>query len=220
MKIITSNPIAIDSPDHIYPWGTRYDNHTNLPFIIEIENYFNNKKISFLDIGCAGGQFAVDFYNRGHLSVGIEGSDYGVKHGNFNWPQFNNKVLFTCDAAKPYKITNDSDVQIKFDCISSWEVIEHIPENELNQFFTNITNHMHENSIFVGSISLVSDFHNGNGDFEKNVELHQSVFSKNKWLEEILPIHFNIHNYGFSNGLRIAHSSDIQIVFKLTKKLQ
>lgn len=219
MKIITNNPIAVDSLDHLYPWGTRYDNHTNIEFIKEIENHFDNKKISFLDIGCAGGQFAVDFHNRGHVSVGIEGSDYSAKAGRANWPEFHNRLLFTCDAAKPYTIVDDTDNSIKFDCISSWEVIEHIEYSELNQFFINITNHMHENSIFVGSIALVDDLHDGKGDFGQEVNLHQSVLTKTKWIDDILPIHFNIYDYDFKNGLRMGHDSNIQIIFKLTKKL-
>jgi 2-polyprenyl-3-methyl-5-hydroxy-6-metoxy-1,4-benzoquinol methylase len=218
MKVITNNPIAIDSPDHLYPWGTKNDNHTNNDFILEIENYFNNKIISFIDIGCAGGQFAVDFHKRGHTSIGIEGSDYSVKNNRANWPEYHNKVLFTCDAAQPYTIIDDNGNQIKFDCVSSWEVIEHIPESQLNQFFTNIRNHMHDDSIFVGSISLVDDIHNGSGEFDKEINLHQSVFSKSKWIDEILPKYFHIHEYTFKHGLRVCHDSNLQILFNLKKK--
>lgn len=216
MKVITDYPIAIDSPDHLYPWGTAYDNHTNLGFIAEVENYFTNKeKINFLDIGCSGGQLAVDFCERGHLSVGIEGSNYSVVNERANWPEYHNKNLFTCDASKPYKIVDDNNEKIIFDCISSWEVIEHISPDDLGIFFKNIYDHMSEESIFVGGISLISDCHTCNGRYETPVELHQSVFPKEYWIDVILSKLFNVEEYPFSNKVRDEDSS---FYIKLTKK--
>jgi 2-polyprenyl-3-methyl-5-hydroxy-6-metoxy-1,4-benzoquinol methylase len=77
MKVITEHKVATESPDHLFPWGTARDNTTDLGFIDEIENYFN-KKIKTLDIGCSGGQLTIDFHNRGHLAIGIEGSDFSL----------------------------------------------------------------------------------------------------------------------------------------------
>jgi len=215
MKINTNHPIAINSPDHLYPWGTKADNSTDARFIEEVELYFNNKKISFLDIGCSGGQLVVDFHNRGHLSIGIEGSNYSVIHQRANWPAYHNNILFTCDATHPYTILDDTDNKILFDCITAWEVVEHIAPNELDMFFTNILNHMHDTSIFIGSISLVNDFHDGNGTFGKKVELHQSVFTEKTWMEEILPRYFNIEKYPFSAKVRPEPTS---FFVKLLKK--
>lgn len=216
MKLITNYPVAYDSPDHLYPWGTKNDNSTSYEFINEIENYFQNKKpLKFLDIGCSGGQLVVDFHNRGHISVGIEGSDYSVKHQRANWPSYYNKNLFTCDAAKEYKIQDDNNNKILFDCISAWEVVEHINPTELDTFFVNIKNHMHDKSIFVGSISLVGDYHDGNGQFEKNVELHQSVFSYDEWTQKILSKHFIVESYPFLSKVRDERDS---FYVKLTKK--
>lgn len=50
MKIITQHPVAIDSPDHIMPWGTATDNHTCHPLIEAVERHFNGRKIKFMDI--------------------------------------------------------------------------------------------------------------------------------------------------------------------------
>lgn len=197
MKLITQHTLAINSPDHNYPWGTIRDNNTSLPFIKEIENYFNEKqKLSILDIGCSGGQLVVDFYNRGHDAIGIEGSDISLKSGRANWPEYHNKLLFTCDATQPYTITdNFMQKKVYLDCITAWEVIEHIAPNELETFFTNITNHMHEKSIFVGSISLV-------GDSPLGVQLHQSLFEKEEWLNNILPKYFIVEEYPFNFTVR------------------
>ena len=81
MKVITDYPVAYESKDHTEPWGTKGDNNTSLPYIEEIEKHFGGKKINFLDIGCSGGQLVVDLHNRGHKSIGIEGSDYSAKAG-------------------------------------------------------------------------------------------------------------------------------------------
>lgn len=215
MKIKTDYPIAFDSPDHLYPWGTKNDNHTSPELIREIEKYFVNKRLSILDIGCSGGQFVLDFHNRGHLAVGIEGSDYSIRHQRANWPAWHNRLLFTCDASRPYEITDDQDKKIIFDCISAWEVIEHIHPDSLDQFFENISNHMHDESIFIGSVSLVGDYHDGNGAFDKKVELHQSIFSKEKWVNEILGKRFNVFEYDFSHKVRHETTS---FYVRLTKK--
>ena len=112
MKLITEFPIAYDSPDHLIPHGTKNDNYTNEDFINEVHEYFklNHEldKIKFMDLGCSGGQLAVDFHERGNISIGLEGSDYSLKHERANWPKYYEKVLFTCDITKPYKIVNDN----------------------------------------------------------------------------------------------------------------
>ena len=186
MKVITDFPLAFDSPDHLFPWGTARDNTTDLGFIVEIEHYFKNKKINMLDIGCSGGQLVVDFNRRGHKAIGIEGSDYSIKHNRANWPAYHNKLLFTCDASRPYKITEDDGSEIKFDLITAWETIEHIHPDTLDTFFQNIVNHMHQDSIFCGSIAL-------NEDVIQGYVLHQSVFPAEKWMNEILPKYFKVN---------------------------
>lgn len=212
MKIITNHPVAINSPDHLYPCGTAMDNSTDHNFIAEIEHYFGNRKINFLDIGCSGGQLVIDFINKGHTAIGIEGSDYSVIHQRANWPLFHNKILFTCDATKPYSVLDDNDNAIKFDCITAWEVIEHIAPEEHDQFFTNILNHMHEESIFVGSISEHPSYWNYGGVTR---QLHQSVFNKNHWMTQILPKYFKVEEYPFTYKVRYE---DTSFWVKLMKK--
>jgi 2-polyprenyl-3-methyl-5-hydroxy-6-metoxy-1,4-benzoquinol methylase len=204
MKVITNYPIAVNSPDHLYPCGTAYNNSTDHNFITEIENYFGNTRINFLDIGCAGGQLVVDFNNRGHLAIGLEGSDYSVIHSRANWPTYHNKLLFTCDATMPYTIVDDNNQQIKFNCISAWEVIEHIAPEELDQFFMNVINHMHDTAIFVGSISEHPSYWDYDGQTR---QLHQSIFSKNYWIDEILPKYFKVEEYPFIYKVRYEETS-------------
>jgi SAM-dependent methyltransferase len=100
ISLITNYPIAYDSPDHIFPWGTMRDNSSSSDFIEEMEKHFSKQPIKMMDLGCSGGQLVVDFHNRGHLAVGLEGSDYSVKIQRANWPEWYNKILFTCDLTK------------------------------------------------------------------------------------------------------------------------
>jgi 2-polyprenyl-3-methyl-5-hydroxy-6-metoxy-1,4-benzoquinol methylase len=199
MKVLTNYPVAIDSLDHKYPCGTAHDNTTSIQFIQEVESYFNNEPIKYLDIGCSGGQLAVDFHNRGHQAIGIEGSDYSIQHSRANWPMFYNKVLYTCDATKPYRIVDDNEQQIKFDCITAWEVVEHIPEPDLDMFFTNIVDHMHDTSIFVGSINQIDGIWK---HADGIINHHQSAFTKDVWFTKILNKFFIIHEYPFNDKVR------------------
>ena len=207
IKFITEHPIAYESPDHILPWGTMRDNSTNPGFIIEAENMFNGKQFTTLDIGCSGGQLTIDFAAKGHIAVGIEGSDYSIKHQRANWPEYHNKNLFTADATKPFKfewITGDT---VKFDLITAWELIEHIHPNDLNALFKNIAANLSDNGIFVGSISQKEDVIDG-------VVLHQSVFNEIDWRFKILQddaafagTDLEVVPYPFTNKVRADYGS-------------
>jgi 2-polyprenyl-3-methyl-5-hydroxy-6-metoxy-1,4-benzoquinol methylase len=199
MKIITNYPVAYESEDHIFPWGTMRDNTTDLGFISEVENYFFAKKIKTLDIGCAGGQITIDFKSRGHIAIGIEGSDHNVKHQRGNWAKFHNLNLFTCDATKPYIIIDETNNHVIFDLITSWDVVEHINQKDFDCFFGNILNHMNENSIFCCSIAPTTDIVEGH-------VLHQSVFDKKTWMENILSKYFIVNELPFQNKVRYGDS--------------
>jgi SAM-dependent methyltransferase len=213
ISLITNHPIAYDSPDHIVPWGTMRDNSTLPEFIEEIETHFSNQPIKMMDLGCSGGQLVVDFHNRGHLAVGLEGSDYSVKHQRANWPEWYNKILFTCDVAKEYQINKDNE-PIKFELITAWEVLEHIHPDDLKMFFNQIAKHLSPNGIFVASISP-------NHDVIEGVALHQSVFQQHEWLFNILTedgalegSNLEYHPYPFKHAVRRGNGS-FHILLKL-----
>jgi len=198
MKVITNFPIALNSPDHLRPTGTAEDNTTDLKFIEEIEKYFN-RKIKTLDVGCSGGQLTVDFFMRGHESIGIEGSDFSVINSRANWPEYHNKILFTCDATKSYKIIDENYNDLTFDLITAFEVLEHISNKDFDTFFNNILNHMDENSIFCASIAPVEDERDG-------YKIHQSVYDRNFWINEILSKYFFVQDLPFQNKVRYGDS--------------
>src|SRR4051812_32517842 len=65
ISLQTQHPIAFESPDHLAPWGTAYDNSTNKKFILfmadRLERDSPGTSKAFLDLGCSGGQLVKDF---------------------------------------------------------------------------------------------------------------------------------------------------------------
>ena len=197
----TNHPVAIESPDHIFPWGTMRDNSTNEGFINEILAYNKIKgkeTINFLDLGCSGGQLVIDILNRGNRSIGLEGSDYSVKHKRANWPEYHNKNLFTCDVTKEYKLFENKE-RILFDTITGWEVIEHIHPNDLENFFKQINDNLCSGGFFCGSISTKEEIVEGH-------KLHQTVFTQKEWYDKFPNIlketDLEVYEYPFKNHVR------------------
>ena len=185
IRLETKHPLAFESPDHLIPWGTSRDNSTNKKFVTvmreRIEREFPNATCGVLDLGCSGGQLVADFRNLGWLAVGLEGSDFSLKHGRANWPALAGKNLFTCDAAKPFQITVDGR-SAKFHLITMWEVLEHIPTPDLPQLFDNIVGHLGAGGYFIASTTSAPDIHNG-------VDLHQTKWTNEQWQQWLAKTH-------------------------------
>ena len=176
MRVITEYPVALDSPDHLHPYGAILNNSTNSAFIDEVELHFK-RTISMCDLGCAGGQLVADFKRRGHTAIGIEGSDSAITH--FNWPELYGKNLFTADIGRPFTITEDEDPSpfaepFDFDLITAWEVLEHLPPKRLEDFFLNVNIHLKLDGMFLASINTTSETSSG-------YEMHQSIFGIEEW---------------------------------------
>lgn len=206
MEMITDFPIAIDSPDHLAPHGTSRDNHTCPELINELRQYFGGT-YSILDMGCAGGQFILDAFNAGNMAIGIEGSDYGIKHGIFNWPACHNTLLFTCDASRPFELRESKDGEVmKFDCISTWEFLEHIHPDRIDALLHNITKHMHKDSIFIGQYATTPDTEGSTTACAKigipYIELHQCVRTKEWWDKKFAEFFSVSKPYPFHGGVR------------------
>lgn len=191
----TKYPVAFDSPDHTHPWGTMRDNFSSGFFIQEMNEHFG-RHISVLDIGCSGGLLIRHFHDGGNMAVGIEGSDYSAIHQRAEWPDLYNNNLFTCDASRDYQIKfEDTKEVVKFDLITSWDVIEHIHPDRLDTFFKNAKKHLSDDGIFVGSISTVSEESSG-------TQLHLSQYPESHWRSEILSWHFDSFSYPFTHAVR------------------
>jgi 2-polyprenyl-3-methyl-5-hydroxy-6-metoxy-1,4-benzoquinol methylase len=196
----TQHPIAYESPDHLIPRGTKADNSTNKKFVRVMAERLTRERSGqehgLLDLGCSGGQLVKDFSEWGWLAVGLEGSDYSLKHRRANWPELAGKNLFTCDITKPFQIETKGR-PAKFDLITMWEVLEHIPEADLPQLFTNILKHMDVGGYFVASTTSVPDIQNG-------VDLHQTKWTNEQWRAmiaqkhpELQPVDLGLRFYQF-----------------------
>lgn len=220
-RLETKKPIAIDSPDHLCPVGSISDNFSCSELIDEVINYFAGKKITALDLGCAGGQFVVDFINKGHDAIGLEGSSHSLNGaGKQNWDKYFNSNLFLCDLTEEYQLYKDN-VPLKVDYIHSEEVFEHIAENKLDFFLQQIKKHLNKGGICSFGISIVEDVRIVDGVTYK---LHQSVFPPNWWKNKLIQNGFSILDHGrndtehfgyiFNNKVRNHSGSSCYFVVK------
>lgn len=175
VELETEQPIALDSDDHKFPWGTLNDNTRSPRFVYVCESLFK-KRLNFLDLGCSGGGLILDFLLRGHKAIGLEGSDFSLSAQRAEWRLLPNN-LFTCDITKPFCLRDKATSEVmKFDVISAWEVLEHIAEGDLPQLFENILLHLSCEGIFVGSIATVPDTNPETGSV-----YHLTVESQEWW---------------------------------------
>jgi len=186
-KCVTDYPIAYDSPDHIHPVGTVLD-HTRHPrFIRACEDYFGaSRPLSFLDLGCSAGGIVLDAILRGHVGVGLEGSDISRLQQRAEWRLLGDS-LFTCDITRPFELSRQDESPFKFDVISAWEVLEHLTPEGVDGMFANLSRHTRSGSVFACSISQVDG-----GFTDDGVPLHQTLEPLSWWTERAAKHGFHI----------------------------
>ncbi|NBY56198.1 MAG: methyltransferase domain-containing protein [Betaproteobacteria bacterium] len=192
INISAVKPVAIDSPDHIVPWGTARDNSTHLGFNAKLLHWIPKAYLSVLDIGCSGGGFVRSMVNEGVFAVGVEGSDYSKLRKRAEWDTIPDR-LFTADATAPFQLDfaekDGSNLQpLQFSVITAWEMIEHVREEDLQTVFSNIDKHLIKNGVVVMSISP-------NDDFIEGVNLHQCVHEKSWWIDKLRSLGWENHDF-------------------------
>jgi SAM-dependent methyltransferase len=179
--------VAVDSPDHIFLWGTRRDNSRNRRFNQKLYSLFNfdYDPLWILDMGCSGGGFVKDCLDDGCLAMGLEGSDYSKRMGRAEWRLIPDN-LFTADITYPFQIQGefeDGARPIQFDIITSWEVIEHIAEPSLKPLAENVRKHLKPGGLWIMSIATIEDTVCG-------VKLHQTVKPRDWWVAKFRELGF------------------------------
>lgn len=204
MKIVcqTNKPVATDSPDHIAPHGAKQDNSRNPLFNKKLYKLLNAARVSVLDLGCSGGAFVKDCLDDGHLAIGLEGSDYCQRSARGAWPAIP-EHLFTCDVTQEFSLVpahgkSSADSLLRFDAVTSWELMEHVAEPQLEAVCSNVRRHLKPGGIWIMS---VADFE----DVVRDVVYHQTVHGKEWWLEL-----FAAH--GFQHHQKLADYFDIDWV--------
>lgn len=199
MQVITDFEYCYDSPDYKKPIGAPHDDTTNLNYILDIENYFGNKKLTTLELGCAGGRIVMDLIERGHNSYGLEGTPYPRELGRPAWVKYYKKNLFNCDLSKPFKLLDDNDNPMQFDLISHWEFLEHIPTPALDGLLSTLHSYLKPDGIILCGISPYGPTTHGE---QFDVEHHQSCFFKEEWEELYFNKLFKTYPYPFNGRLR------------------
>ena len=183
----TDYPIAYESLDHLHPHGTIRDNTRCPRFVEKCEQLLARKKnLSFLDLGCSGGGMVLEAALRGHISIGLEGSDCSKKEQRAEWRLLGDR-LQTCDITKPFYLWDAEKKVAQFDVITAWEVLEHITEQDLPQLFENMKRHLAPGGYFVGSIADWDDI-----DPESGVNWHVTVHPYDWWSQKFEEAGFEI----------------------------
>jgi len=197
----TRHPVAADSVDTIHPRGAKQDNSICLRFNQRLYQLFNHKpQLKLLDLGCAGGGLVRTLIDDGHFAVGLEGSDYPKLYQFGEWGTIPNH-LFTCDITKPYTLTNQATGEpIRFDCVTAWEVMEHIPEDRIAPLMGNIDRHLAPGGWVLFSIATFLDYSPTTG-----VAWHRTVKPRAWWEETFAELGFLVctdHPFGPYDWLR------------------
>jgi len=188
IEIITDHPHPEDSPDYFEPAGSVEDNHSNAYFIYELDRRFHGLPYRLMDLGCAGGQFAVDIHNKGApwVGVGVEGGNIHGMTGSFetrametgvltqargadNWTLYKDECLFNADISKPFDIvikdTGEPEwkgavgQRLTFDIITAYEFLEHPLPTDIPHILQNVKKHLAPSGLFIGTINLSPGFH-------------------------------------------------------------
>ena len=114
-------------------WGHKY--YCYLLTVKDIIDKLNSK--SLLDIGCGEGKFLSLFYGQIQNLVGVDLSEKAISFARAFNPGIN------------FHIKHSSDLEENFDVITAIEVLEHIPDNELNDFFSSVYHRLNKNGSFI-----------------------------------------------------------------------
>lgn len=183
----TEHPVAVDSIDHLQPFGTVRDNNGN-PILAERLKWFAVTEAlseSLIDLGCAGGRWVRDAHEAGLTSVGVEGSDTNRRGGHHEWPHIPD-LLHTADIRYPFQIqvtppeidgAYSITLPFRATYLTAWEVMEHIEESAVPQVLTNIVNHLESPGWFIGTIACNSSWNDGH-------EYHATIQPIEWWDEQ------------------------------------
>jgi len=226
MKVVTKHPWCVSSADFLQPIGAVNDDTTNNEYINTIEEHFQGKKISSLELGCAGGQIVADLINHGHDAYGLEGTPYPLELGRPAWSQYYNTRLFHCDLSKPFRLLDEQGEDYQFDLISHWEFLEHLPTDCLKYFHAKLYLHLKDEGVVLcgicpwGAFTDITQLPVGHPDrSEEKLQIylddvearghahHQSCFFRHQWEADYFSDFFETFDYDLKGKLREDESS-------------
>jgi SAM-dependent methyltransferase len=174
VRFEAERPVADDTDDHRIPWGTAQDNTRSQRFVARCEALFG-RALTYLDLGCSGGGLALDFILRGHRGFGVEGSDFSKRAQRAEWRLLPD-ALFTADITRRFRFSETDGRPMACDVVTAWEVMEHIAEQDLAGVFDNVSAHLVQDGVFIGSIALRPD-----DNPETGAQYHRTVQPQAWW---------------------------------------
>ena len=185
MHLHTLYPIAIESNDHLSPDSTTEGVSRPTLFVQDCIRVLG-LQMKCLDLGTGGAGLVYEFAMNQVLAVGIDGSDFCRVNKIGYWPLLPNN-LFTCDITRHFRfLSRESGTPSTFELITSWEVLEHIAEDDLPGLFENIAAHIGKDGYFIGSISQLE--YRDTAGIPYHVTLQSKKWWKQKFAESNLVI--------------------------------
>lgn len=194
-KVMTEKPFATKSKDFIVPGGAMMDFSFNTDFNEACLDLFPYRpSVALLDLGCSNGTAVETFLKNDkkrsivrsgakvqeveYIAAGVDGCDYQVQRESGSWSRIPDNLLcadlcwhFTVYNAKLQEKTNGYVTPFRFEIITAWEVMEHLPEDKLDIFFNNVNAHLMPDGVFAMSISFQPGYH------------HETVKDLQWWLD-------------------------------------
>lgn len=134
--LLKRSQVATWSPDHQLPHGTVLERYY-LPHFLLARSVIKVCCVnSWCDLGSGVGSLSLAVARLGVDNViAIEGSDIALCSGLVRFPHSN---YFIADVTQPIDIYFADGTPAEFDLVSALELLEHIPEEYLDDFFDNI----------------------------------------------------------------------------------
>lgn len=200
-RLESRHPLAIASNDTRFPRGSKNDNSILGRFNRKLYQFLGDQpRLRVLDLGCAGGGFVRSLLDDGHFAVGLEGSDYPLLNQTGEWGTIPLHLL-TCDITRPFRISDrETGEPIRFEAITAWEVMEHIPEDGLSGLLANIENHLAPGGFLLFSVATFVDW-----DHQTGTVWHSTVKPREWWHARFEDLGFVVeeqHPFGKDDWLR------------------
>jgi SAM-dependent methyltransferase len=177
IRLETAYPIALTSNDHLVPGSTAEGVVRPTQFVTDCVRVLG-RDMQCLDLGTGAAGLVFEFAMNDIVAIGVDGSDYCRNNKVGYWPLLPDN-LRTCDITHPFRFkpANDEDT-LRFDLITTWEVLEHIAETDLAQLLQNVKAHLAPTGYFIGSVSLL-EYVAANGH-----PYHVTLKSKSWWKDK------------------------------------